>query len=152
MGFFDFFKKKKKIDTICLEQQMDQKIFDILQSYLPNGWLEVVFFAGYYKNDSAYFKYWVKTDKGSFIDCFTLIPEPKPGEQDVLQKQFMQIHKVIKNVREQFDKKNKWVILTLSINYLGQMSKEYDYANRVLEENLMKYVEEFKNKLNKKYV
>lgn len=152
MGFFDFFMKKKKIGTVCLEQQMDQNIFDILKSYLPIGWLEVIFFAGYYKKDSAFFKYWVKTGNGNFIDCFTLIPEPKQGEEDILQKQFRQLHKVIQKVREQFDEKNKWVILTMSINCSGQMSKEYDYANGVLQEKLMQYVEEYKNKLNEKYI
>jgi len=152
MGLFDIFKKKNKEDNLLLlEQQMDEKIFTILQKYLPNNWQEVIFFAGYYREDSGYFKYWIKLDNGSYIDCFTLIPEPKQNEKDVLQEQFMQIHKEIRFVREKLSEKQKWVILTMSINNLGQMAKEYDYADGVAKENLMQFVESYKNNLNKKY-
>lgn len=151
MGLFDIFKKNKKIDVQILEQQMDQKIFNILQNYLPNNWLEVVFFVGYYKDDSGYFKYWVKTEKGQYVDCFTLIPEPKQGEKDILQEQLMKLHKEMKWVRGKLSEKHKWICMVMSISNQGKLTKTYDYADGVVKQNLMQYVEDYKNKLNEKY-
>lgn len=152
MGLFNFLKNKdKKIDVDMLEQQMDQKIFNILQIYLPKDWIEVVFFAGYYREDSGYFKYWVKMRDGHYVDCFTLIPEPKPEEKDILQEQLMQLHKEMQLVRSKLSEKQKWICMEMSISNQGKLTKNYDYADGVAKENLMKYVESYKNKLNEKY-
>ena len=150
MGIFDFFKKKEKkedVDIHVLEQDMNQRLFNVLQEYLPNGWEEVVLFAGYYREDSGYFKYWVKLENGEYIDCFNLIPPPQQDEEDELQKQLMKFHRISAPVRN----KMKWVCMIMSVTNQGKLSKNYDYAEGVEEENLKQYIEDFKNELNKKY-
>lgn len=152
MGLFNIFKKKtKEIDIHLLEQQTDQKIFNILQKYLPDGWLEVVFFAGYYKDDSGYFKYWIKLENEKYIDCFHFIPEPKAGEKDILQDQLMEIHNALKFVRLKLSDKHRWVCMKMSVNNKGELLKNYDYADGVAKENLKQYVVEYKDILNEKY-
>ena len=148
MGFLSMFKRKERE---ILEQKTDQKIFNILQEYLPKGWLEIVFFVGYYNEDSGYFKYWVKLQSGRYIDCFYLIPEPKSGEKDILQEQLMRIHKKFQIFRNKLNKKQKWVCMNMCISNNGSFKKSYDYADGISKENLAKFVEEYKNKLNKKY-
>ena len=151
MGFFDKFKKTKEVDIHELTQQMDQNIFDILQDYLPKNWQEVIFFAGYYKDDSGYFKYWVKQGNGQYINCFNLIPAPNPGEKDILQEQLMKLHNEMKFVRTKLDIKQKWVCMEMFITNQGQLSKKYNYADGVAEENLYDFVVAYKNMLNKRY-
>ena len=152
MGLFDIFKKKnKEVDVQILEQQMDQKIFNILQEYLSNNWIEVVFFAGYYREESGYFKYWIKMENGQYLDCFTLIPEPKSGEKDALQEQLMKLHKEMQFVRSKLSEKQKWVCMEMSILNQGKLTKNYDYADGVAKEYLIQYVEDYKNKLNENY-
>ena len=151
MGLFEIFKKKNEVDSQILEQQADQKIFNILQYYIPKNWLEIVFFAGYYKEDSGYFKYWLKMENGQYIDCFTLIPEPKPGEKDILQEQLMEIHQTIKVIRRKLSEEQKWVCMKMCILNNGKFEKSYDYADGIAKEKLMQFVEDYKDKLNKKY-
>ena len=141
-----------KIDVQLLEQQMDQNIFNILQKYLPKNWQEVIFFAGYYQEIDAYFKYWVKLPEGNYIDCFNLIPEPKPGKKDILQEQLMLLHREISEVRRHLIlNKKDWVCFEMSVSSQGKMTKNYDYADGVSKQKLQKYVEDYKDKLNKKY-
>lgn len=140
------------MDTTILDQQMTQNIFDILQMHLPSGWLEVNFFAGYYKDDSGFFKYWVKTSDGKYISCFTLIPEPNPGEKDILQEQLSLLHREMKSVRTKLPKEQKWVCMEMSVTNKGQLSKNYDYADGIAEENLMQYIKDYRQKLNQKYI
>lgn len=152
MGLFNIFKKKNKEEDIkILEQEMDQHIFDVLQEYLPKEWQEVVFFAGYYKEDSGYFKYWIKTENGDYIDCFTLIPEPQPGEKDALQEQFIKVHKEIQFVRNKLQTSQKWICMEMRVSNQGGLTKNYDYADGVDDDGLMQYVEDYKNKLNERY-
>lgn len=152
MGLFDIFKKKnKEYDIHILEQQLDQKLFDILQDYLPKNWIEIVFYVGYYSDDSGCFEYWVKMENGKYINCFTLIPEPKPGEKDILQEQLLKLHKEIKFVRTKLSEKQKWVCMEMTITNQGKLSKNYDYADGVEKEDLLNYVENQRIALNKKY-
>lgn len=152
MGLFNIFKREKKeVDVQMLQQQIDQKIFNILQEYLPNNWEEVVLFAGYYKEDSGYFKYWVKKENGQYVDCFTLIPEPKQGEKDVLQEQLMQLHKEIQFIRTRLEDKQRWVCMEMSISSQGNLTKNYDYADGIAKDDFMQYVKDYKDRLNKKY-
>lgn len=155
MGLFNIFKKEDKVNTEVdaqmLEQQMNQKIFNILQEYLPNNWVEVVFFAGYYKEDSGYFKYWVKMENGQYVDCFTLIPAPKQGEKDVLQQQLMDLHKEMQFVRGKLNEKQRWVCMEMSISNQGKLTKNYNYADGVAKEDFVQYVKDYKDMLNKKY-
>lgn len=155
MGLFNLFNQKRKENeennVQLLEQQMDQKIFNILQDHLPNNWVEVCFFAGYYREDSGYFKYWVKLDNGQYIDCFTLIPKPQPGEKDDLQEQLMMLHREMQSVRVKLNEKQKWVCMEMIITNQGKLSKKYDYADGVEREDLIRHVEKYKNTLNERY-
>ena len=143
--------KAKDREVELLEQQMTQKLFDILQYYLPEGWQEVNFFAGYYKNDCGYFKYWVKMENGQYIDCFRLISQPKPGEKDILQEQLIKLHKEIFSIRSKLSEKDKWVCMEFVVSNQGKLAKNYDYADGVEKDNLMQYVTDYKDKLNQRY-
>ena len=154
MGLFDIFKRKNKeeyVDIHILHQQMSQNVFDILQEYLPNNWKEVIFFVGYYKDDSGYFKYWIKMENDKYIDCFNLIPDPKPGEKDCLQEQLMRLHNELKFLRSKLSNHDKWVCMEMSVSNQGKMSQKYDYAEGIAQEDYKQYVEEYKNNLNKKF-
>ena len=48
--------------------------------------------------------------------------------------------------------KQKWFCMEISISGQGKMAKKYSYADSVEKDNLMQYVEDYENKLNKKYV
>lgn len=141
-------KRHKNMAKIAkTNQSMIQHLANILQEYLPTGWQEVVFFAGYYQDDSGFLKYFVKLDNGKYIDCFNLIPEDK-----ILQPQLFRLHREIKSVRVKLPQKHKWVCMVFSFTNQGKFDQEYDYADGVAQSDLQNYVENYKNKLNTKYL
>lgn len=141
-------KRHKNMAKIAkANQSMIQHLANILQEYLPTGWQEVVFFAGYYQDDSGFLKYFVKLDNGKYIDCFNLIPEDK-----ILQPQLFRLHREIKSVRVKLPQKHKWVCMVFSFTNQGKFDQEYDYADGVAQSDLQNYVENYKNKLNTKYL
>ena len=139
------------VDVHILESQVDQKMFEILQEFLPNNWEQVVFFAGYYNNNSGYFQYWVKLASGEYVDCFSLVPEPKSGEKDVLQEQLMKLHKEMQNLRLHLPPKQLWVCMEMTISNNGKLSKKYDYADGVEKDNLQEFVEDYQEQLREKF-
>ena len=157
MGLLNIFKKKQFKETdiekiMQADQQMTQKVVTLLQEYLPNDWQEVVFYAGFYKDDCGYFKYFIKLANGEYIDCFTLIPEPEAGKKDILQEQLMKLNNEIKSFRTRLPKKHKWVCMVITFTNEGKFDKDYDYADGIKEDDLQAYVETYKNKLNAKYL
>lgn len=157
MGLLNIFKKKQFKETdiekiMKADQQMTQKVVTILQEYLPNDWQEVVFYAGFYKDDCGYFKYFIKLANGKYIDCFTLIPEPEAGKKDILQEQLMKLNNEIKSFRTRLPEKHKWVCMIINFTSEGKFDKDYDYADGIKEDDLQAYVATYKNKLNAKYL
>lgn len=144
------FKEKDISKIIKLDKEMTQKILYALQWYLPDDWQEVVFYVGYYKDDCGFFKYYVKLEDGSYTDCYSILKEP--DATSIVQSQFMYLHKTISSLRVRLPKKQKWVCMVITFTSNGKFYKDYDYADGVAPENLMEYVETYKNKLNAKYL
>lgn len=81
-----------------------------------------------------------------------MIPESKLGEKDILQEQLMLLHREIAKVRRYLvAEKKEWVCLEMIVPNQGKMSKNYGYADGISKQELQKYVEDYKGKLNKKY-
>lgn len=113
-----------------------QNIFDILQKGLPDVWDKVILYAVY--DDNSYsIKYYVSSEKGRYIDCFSLGIMTKAQ----LIKQFMEIDKIISSDRKTLSEKEKWTCLTMTIESNGKFYTKFDYS---LIEDSIEYEQKWK--------
>lgn len=116
-----------------------QKIFDMLQPALPSGWKKLVLFVGY-TSGSYTMKFYTSDDKGVYIDCFS----QKSVHKAQLIKLFMGIDKELSAERKQIECKNRWNVMTMIVDSEGNMKTEYDYSD--ISENAIVYEQQWKEK------
>lgn len=116
-----------------------QKIFDILESVLPVGWKKMILFVGYTVG-SYTMKYYTSDKNGVYTDCFS-----QPGVNKAqLIKMFMEIDKELSVERKQLNDKNKWTVMTIIVDADGKMKTEYDYSD--ISQNAIAYEHKWKDK------
>lgn len=118
---------------------MFQDIFDKLQDVMPKGWKRVAFLACY-TNGSYSMKYYVDNGQSGYVDCFTLYS----NNTTALIKLFMSIDKIISAERNALDENERWSVISMVVDYTGNMKTEFDYAD--INENTISYEDEWKQK------
>ena len=128
-----FSKKKKKVgitnsnsvedadEVMVLQQKMYQDVFDVLQSYLPEGWKKVAVYDLEIENMSEV-KFYVDSGKG-YIDCFDLYDSQK------ISKFIEEVSSITKPVKNALPKKHKWYVFKMFVTSEGDMNVEYEYKN-----------------------
>ena len=116
-----------------------QKIFDILQPIFPDGWENMIFYVAYTKG-SYTMKYYTSDNTGIYVDCF------KNSEVDrgKLIKMFMEIDKTLSEERNLLEEKDKWTVMTMLVDSNGKMKSEFDYLD--ISENSIEYERKWKEK------
>lgn len=122
-----------------MNDKLFQKIFDEIQDTLPSGWKKVIFFAKY-SEGSYSMKYYVKSSADIYIDCFGF----KGSTKAKMIKLFMNLDKIISPIRKGLDEKQRWTVLTLSVDNNGAFKADYDYAD--LNDRAVEYEREWKEK------
>ena len=122
-----------------MDNEIFQKIFDILQPVLPTGWKKMVLFVGYTAG-SYTMKYYTCDNQGIFTDCFS-----QSGiNRAQLIKLFMSIDKAVTPERKKLDGKNKWSVLTMIVTDDGKMKTDFDYTD--ISDNAIAYEQSWKEK------
>lgn len=122
-----------------MDNKIFQKIFDILQPVLPNGWKKMVLFVGYTAG-SYTMKYYTCDNQGRFTDCFS----QSVINRTQLIKLFMSIDKAVSPERKKLNEKNKWSVLTMIVTDDGKMKTDFDYTD--ISDNAIAYEQSWKEK------
>ena len=116
-----------------------QKVYDVLASLLPVKWQKVIFRADYTEGSYG-MKYYVAGDDGRFIDCYSL---PGVSRPQIIQA-FKEINKTLSSSRTNLSEKDRWSVLTMTINADGSFKTDFDYAD--ISESAIAYMEEWEKK------
>lgn len=116
-----------------------QKVYDVLAGLLPAKWMKVIFRADYTEGSYS-MKYYVAVDDGKFIDCYSL---PEVSRPQIIQA-FKEINKFLSSSRANLPEKDKWSILTMTINANGSFKTDFDYAD--ISESTISYTEDWEKK------
>ncbi len=122
-----------------MNEEIFQKVVDMIQPYLPNGWKQVILYVGYTAG-SYTMKYYTKDSNGDISDCFS----QEHINKAQLIKLFMSIDKVLGAERNNLSDKNKWSVMTLVVSEDGKMKTEFDYTD--ISENAIAYEKSWKEK------
>lgn len=122
-----------------MEEKVFQTIFDKVVDFLPDGWKNMVFFAGY-TSGSYTMKFYSENGNKEYIDCFNM-----PGVSKAsLVKLFMEIDKVLSVQRKEFGTDKAWTVFTMTVDADGHMKTNYDYDDH--SEDLVALEERWKAK------
>ena len=122
-----------------MEKSIFQTVFDKLIDFLPKGWKNVIFFAGY-TNGSYTMKFYTKNNNKEYMDCFNM-----PGVSKAsLIKLFMEIDKTLSAQRNDLGSDKAWTVFTMRVDSDGNMKTDYDYNDH--SEDMVAYEEEWANK------
>lgn len=121
-----------------MNDKIFQKIFDLLQEYLPIGWKKVVLYAGY-STGSYSINFHVMTSDSSYVDCYNL----KTCSKVQLIKLFMNINSVLEPSRKTTDK-SAWTVFTMIVDNNGNMKTYFDYED--ISETFIAYEKKWKEK------
>ena len=124
-----------------MNENVFQNIFDKISVFFPQGWKTIIYFAGYTEGSYS-MKFYIKTDKEGYIDCYNLLGISKA----VLIKTFMDIDKILSKERNALEKDKRWTVFTMKVDCTGNMKTEFDY------EEHSKDMVAFENDWEKKYL
>ena len=122
-----------------MDSEIFQKIYDALEDFLPVKWSKVIFRADYTEGSYG-MKYYAAGDDGKFIDCYSL---PNVSSTQII-KAFIEINKVLSPSRTRLPEKDRWSVLTMTINADGSFKTDFDYTD--ISESSMTYMEEWEKK------
>lgn len=106
-----------------MDESIYQDIYDIIANTLPDEWKKVVLYMNY-SEGSYSIKYYVKNKFNQYKDCYSLEGVSKTG----LIKIFIEINKIIAPERNVLSEKDKWSVMTLTIEKTGSFNVEYEYG------------------------
>ena len=122
-----------------MNEEIFQKIFDIIQEILPSGWKKIAFYAGFTEGSYS-MKYYVDNGKDGYVECFKL---NGIKSSDIIRA-FMKINEIISPERNKLDTDKRWNILSMFIDSTGKMITDFDYTD--ISENSISYEEKWKLK------
>lgn len=122
-----------------MNSEILQKVFDMVQPLLPEGWNKMILYIGY-TTGSYSMKFYTCNHKGEYTDCFSQLGVNKAK----LIQVFMSIDKILSTERKGLDNKNKWSVMTMMVGSDGSMKTEFDYAD--ISENAIAYEQRWKEK------
>lgn len=116
-----------------------QQIFDLVEEYLPDDWIQMILYIGY-TSGSYSMKYYIKDKAGKYTDCFK-----QAGVSKVqLVRLFMNIDKILASERKDLSAKEKWSVMTMVVDADGSVNADYDYID--ISENTILYEQNWKAK------
>lgn len=122
-----------------MNEKLFQEVFDLIADFLPEGWNKMIFYAGY-SVGSYSMKFYSKTEKGKYIDCFSI-----PGASKAkLVKTFMEIDKVLSKSRKELGDSNAWTIFSMSVDCDGNMKTDFEYDDH--SEDMIAYEKKWAEK------
>ena len=122
-----------------MNNEIFQKIYDMLADILPVNWAKVIYRADYAEGSYG-MKYYAAGDDGKFIDCYSLPNVSRP--QSI--KAFRDINNFLSPVRANLPEKDRWSVLTMTINADGSFKTDFDYTD--ISEASIAYMEEWEKK------
>lgn len=122
-----------------MNSEILQKVFDMVQPFLPEGWKKMILYMGY-TIGSYSMKFYTCSLNGEYTDCFSQLGANKVK----LIQLFMSIDKIVATERKELDDKNKWSVMTMMVDSDGNMKTEFDYAD--ISENVIAYEQSWKEK------
>ena len=122
-----------------MDENMFQKVFDLISDYLPSEWSRMVFFA-VYTEGSYSMKFFFKLYNSDFVDCFSIPGVPKAK----LIKLFMDIDTVLSVNRTELGKDNVWTVLSMIVDDTGFMKTYFEYDDH--SEDLVAYEKKWTEK------
>ncbi len=122
-----------------MDNKILQNVFDLIQPLLPDKWNKMILYVGY-TSGSYSMKFYIGDEKTNYIDCFSL----KSIGKAQLIKLFMSIDKIIAQERNKLEEKDKWSVLTLTVDKNGKMKADFDYTD--INENSIEYERKWKDK------
>lgn len=129
----------KGIGEKNMNNEIFQKVFDVLQDNINIDWKRIIFYVGYSSNSYS-MKYYVDDGAGMYKSCFEL-----PGfSMANATKMFAQIDSVIAKERKSLSDQDKWNVLTMIVDDSGHMQTVFDYTD--LSEGSIEYEKKWKEK------
>lgn len=122
-----------------MNSEIFQKVFDMVQPFLPEGWNKMILYIGY-TTGSYSMKFYTCNFGGEYTDCFS---QPGANKAKLIQL-FMSIDKILSTERKGLDNKNKWSVMTMMVGSDGSMKTEFDYAD--ISESAIAYEQSWKEK------
>ena len=130
MGFFDVFKKKKKVEekqsveqnvSVEPDPQMFQGVYNLISEHLPENWDKL---AVYYAISGSMFefKYYVDSGKG-YVDYNNL----KEYDENNFYKLTIDVHSFIKQTRNNLPENKRWSVFTMFISSSGKFETNFSY-------------------------
>ena len=107
-----------------MNNEIFQKVFDLIQPYLPEGWEKLILYVAY-TTGSYSMKFYTADYDGIYTDCFC----QKNVNRAQLIKLFMEIDKILTMKRNSLDEKNKWSVMTMTVHSSGKIKAEFDYTD-----------------------
>lgn len=148
MGFFDIFKKKKKVEeTVRVEPDSEifQKVYDIISYYLPESWGRLAIYYAVVDN-IVDFKYYLDEGKG-YVDCFNLKDYSKEKFRDLR----FAIDDVLLEDRKHLPQDKQWSVFTMFISSSGKFETNFSYED--ISETFHQYHEKWeKENLDSNYI
>lgn len=115
-----------------MKNEVFQKMFDMIQPFLPDEWQKMIFFVGYTKGSYS-MKFYSCDSSGHYTDCFRQINSDKAQ----LIKLFMAIDRILSGERSQLGEKEQWSVMTMIVDHEGNMKTSFDYTD--ISENVLSY-------------
>lgn len=122
-----------------MDNEIFQKIYDVLADLLPVKWTKVIYRADYTEGSYG-MKYYVAGDDGKFIDCYSL---PGISRSQILQA-FKEINKFLSPSRASLSEKDRWSVFTMIVSGDGSFKTDFDYTD--ISESAIAYMEEWEKK------
>ena len=124
-----------------MNEQIFQKVFDLIQEHLPTNWKKVALFAGY-ATGSYSINFYVMNEEGLYVECYKLWTAPKA----ILIKLFIEINKILEQSRKAENGQFRWTVFTMIVDCKGNMKTYFDY------EDISEYVIAYEKKWKEKYL
>lgn len=122
-----------------MNNEIFQKVFDMIQPLLPKEWKRMVLYVGY-TTGSYSMKFYTSDKDGLYTDCFS----QKGINRAQIIKLFMEVDKVLASERKSLDDKNRWSVMTMIVEADGNMKTDFEYND--ISESAISYEQNWKNK------
>lgn len=122
-----------------MNNEIFQKVFNLVQPFLPEGWNKMILYVGYTVGSYS-MKFYTCDSQGTYTDCFKC----KEISKAKLIQLFMSVDKLLAPERRTLDEKNKWSVMTMIVDSEGNMKTEFDYTD--ISENTIAYEQRWKEK------
>lgn len=109
-----------------MNNDMFQKIFDILIDFLPENWSKLAYMAEFYEGSYS-MKFYVKTQNTDYISCLDM--ENFDNNKFIIKT--IELNKIISENRMQLDESKRWNAMAMIVDSNGKMTTDFDYTNQI---------------------